>query len=314
MKIPILIIGGPTASGKSALALDLALHFKGVILNGDSLQIYKGLPLLTAKPTLDALTKFPHFLYNLFQETEVCSVAKWQALALEHINEAFIQGNLPIIVGGTGMYLNSLIKGLSLIPEISPSLRLQVRQDYQILGPLAFYERLIARDSSSALLNPNDKQRCMRAWEVLLETGKPLSEWQKKLNQAAIEHLNIATILLLPDREELYRHSADRFNNMLQTGVIEEIKEFNLSHPSQNHSLAKAVGYRELSSYIEGELDLEKAVSLSHIATRHYIKRQYTWFRNQVKDAYVIKTIYGLNNKKDVLQKALDHVKRLIEN
>lgn len=313
MKIPILIIGGPTASGKSALALDLALHFNGVILNGDSLQIYKGLPILTAKPTLEAFAKVPHCLYNLFQEKEVCSVAQWQSLALDHINEASLRGNLPIVAGGTGMYLNSLIKGLSLIPEVSPSLRLRVRQDYETLGSFAFYERLIAKDPASSLLKPGDKQRCMRAWEVLLETGKPLSEWQKNLNRTALEPLKIETILLLPDREQLYAYSAERFGAMLRAGVIEEIKEFNQRHPAQSHSLAKAVGYRELSAYIEGKLSLEEACALAQQATRHYIKRQFTWFHNQVKEACVIKAIYGLNNKEDVFQKARSLVERLIK-
>ena len=306
MKTNILIIGGPTASGKSKLALDLAEKLNGVIINGDSMQIYKDLHLLTAKPSKQDLQKIEHRLYGVLDLDEPCSVAKWQKLALKEIDDISRQGKTPIIVGGTGLYLNALVEGLSSIPEVSPKIRTQARKDYDQMGSQKFHDRLKEHDPTMGeKLPPEDRQRCIRAWEVFQETGKSISEFQGAKNREPIKHLNPIQIMILPDRGALNQRSEDRFDQMMEGGALEEVKALLQNHPQPNHPLAKAVGVPELTSYLRGEVTLDEAIELAKISTRQYAKRQSTWFRNQVKEAYVVDEVYS----GEVLEEVLRFVK-----
>lgn len=308
MKVPVLIIGGPTASGKSSLALDLAQELDGIIINGDSLQIYKGLEILTASPSHQDRQEVPHRLYGLLDKDHVCTVGMWQDLALREITSA--KGKFPIIVGGTGLYLDSLIKGLSTIPPISKATRDQARQEYETLGANAFHHRLQEIDPQAASrIAPGDTQRMTRAWEVYLETQVPLSQWQQKKKKKKIKDLNPFSILVLPDRETLYAHAEERFAHMIDLGVLEEVKA-TMTIISPSHPLTKAIGFLPLAEYLKNHLTLEEAIDQSKTMTRQYIKRQYTWFRNQVQNAFMVDHIYARREKTNILSDLLETLRQ----
>lgn len=307
MTIPVLIIGGPTASGKSNLALDLAQEANGFIINGDSLQIYKGLNILTASPTDTDKHLVPHRLYGIMGPGQACTVALWQDMALEEIKSA--QGRLPIVVGGTGLYLNALVEGLSHIPSVSASVRSQARQEYETLGQDAYHQRLRQVDPLSATkINAGDQQRLTRAWEVYLQTGKPLSQWQSQKDKNKISQLKISQVVLLPDREALYKRAEERFMKMIQQGALEEVREMMTILPS-SHPLSKALGFAPLALYLKDQLTLDEAMERSIVATRQYIKRQYTWFRNQVREALILEEVYFSEESPALKNRVLDFLK-----
>ena len=315
MKIPILIVGGVTASGKSNLALDLAKSLNGVILNGDSLQIYKGLPLLTAAPDLKQTKEGLHRLYGVLPPHQPCTVAIWQNLVLKEISSAHALGKVPIVVGGTGLYLQSLVKDFSEFPEISPEIRQKARREYEILGAVPYHERLKQVDAKTAKrIHASDGQRCIRAWEIFLQTGTPLSVWQSQKKTSKIDHLHPIQILLLPDRLKVYRQAEKkRFMHMIQTGALEEVR-FLMDTLSKEQSLYKALGFEALSDHLRGNLTLEEAVETSLRDTRRYIKRQYTWFRNQVQEAFIIHEIYESEKNSAILENLINFLKEAIKN
>ncbi|MCE9508094.1 MAG: tRNA (adenosine(37)-N6)-dimethylallyltransferase MiaA [Alphaproteobacteria bacterium] len=282
VKKPVLIIGGPTASGKSGLALALASPLSGVVINGDSMQIYQGLPILTAQPPAEDCAKIPHKLYAALPPEDTCSAARWRERALDEINKAQAENKLPIIVGGTGFYLKTLLKGISPIPDIPHGLRDKISALQKELGNPAFHQELAKRDPVMAVrLPPFNTQRLVRAWEVLEATGKSLAEWQALPPVPPPEDLRFLTITLLPPRDKLYAACNARFGQMLQAGALEEVKQFR-EHCPANAALSKALGYPELSAYLDGKISLEEATIAAQQSTRHYAKRQVTWFRHQI--------------------------------
>lgn len=282
MAAPVLIVAGPTASGKSRLALRLAERFAGVIINADSMQVYRELRVLTARPRSEATAKVPHRLYGVVPAAEACSAGRWREMALAEIAAAHAQGRLPMLVGGTGLYLKVLVDGLVELPPVPPSRRAEARALYDRLGGPGFQAALAARDPATARsLRPSDRQRLMRAWEVLEATGRPLAEWQSAATAGPPTHLRFAGILLAPPRAELFAACDSRFDAMMAEGALAEAKALLALALDPQLPAMKAVGIAELARHLRGELALPEAVALAQRATRRLAKRQLTWFRHQ---------------------------------
>lgn len=282
---PVIIIAGPTASGKSALALSLAKTLGGNLINGDSLQIYRGLPLLTAMPSAEDQKQAPHYLYgHLAPNDQVCSVAQWQKLALSCIETSYKQGRLPMVVGGTGLYLNALLKGLSHIPDVSPAVKEKSRTRHHSGGNKALYQDLQQWDPLLATrFHPNDTQRLLRGWEVFSETGIPLSTWQEKRDTNPIAHLRCYTILCLPPREALHKNAFNRLKKMGTQGAQSEVEALLTAGIPLSAPVFRALGAKEVASYLQEEITRQEAFDQAYYATRQYIKRQSTWFRHQLE-------------------------------
>lgn len=279
-----LIIAGPTASGKSAYALSCALDTNGVIINADSMQIYEDLPILTAHPEPEDLNLCPHKLYGIMPGSQACSVAMWLDMVQTEIAQTHEKDMRPIIVGGTGMYLLGLVDGLSSIPDIDPQIRSEARQLSTSMPIEDFYQNLIKLDPLIAgKIKPQDTQRLSRAYEVFRSTGKSITEWQTRPSIYMRDKYELQVIE--KPRDVLHQRATDRFDLMLKKGAIEEVA--NLIHKAYNPDLPvmRALGVKELSAYIKGEITLEKAREMAIISTRQYIKRQSTFFNNQFPEA-----------------------------
>jgi tRNA dimethylallyltransferase len=267
----VIVVAGPTASGKSALGLALAERFGGGVINADSMQVYRELRILTARPDADALRRAPHFLYGIIPAAERCSAGRWRGLALEAIGQC----RVPILVGGTGLYLKALMEGLSRIPPIPEDIRAAVGAH-----PDA-YEELSRRDPVSAARIPrNDVQRIARALEVLEATGKPMSEWRGGWQGA--EGLRFLVVLMAPPRDTLYAACDARFARMLENGAVEEVRALLALDLDPALPAMKALGVREVAAYVRGECSLDEARAAGQKWTRNYVKRQQTWFRHQL--------------------------------
>ncbi len=282
-------MAGPTASGKSALALDFAKNDNGVIINADSMQIYREIPIITAQPGLAMLQQIPHFLYGTIAVTEPFSVAKWLELVQKEINNAHAIGKTPILVGGTGMYIKALTDGIAQIPEISTTIRQQVRQMCEVENAAAIHKILCAADPQmAAKLNPADTQRLIRAYEVLLQTGKSLLYWQQQKSPALFPPEIFSSFILLPQRDKIYRQCEQRLVQMVEDGALDEIKALADMQLPPNLPAMRALGVPEFLAHVKGELTLAKAIELAQQHTRNYVKRQFTWFRHQMPGATVL--------------------------
>jgi tRNA dimethylallyltransferase len=279
-KQSVLIIAGPTASGKSVLALELADMFGGTVINADSMQIYRDLRILTARPDASAEARVSHRLYGFLDAAERGSAAQWRALALDEIAAATRAGKLPIIVGGTGLYLRALEKGLAPVPEIPEQIRGEATDLYRLLGGVGFRERLAELDPEGARLLPGDRQRLVRAYEVVRATGRPLGAWQSEPSPPA--PYRFATILLMPPREWLYAGCEARFVQMIEAGALAEVASLAARGLDPELPAMKALGVPELLQHLRGEMALEVAVTAAQQRTRQYAKRQMTWFRHQM--------------------------------
>ena len=279
----VLVVGGPTASGKSGLALALAQRLNGVVINADSMQIYRELSVLTARPDPKALAAAPHRLYGVLSAREACSVARWLGLALAEISSCHHAGTVPVMTGGTGLYLRALMLGLSELPEIPAEIRAAARERLEAVGPAALHADLARRDpDGAARLKPGDRQRIIRAWEVLEATGRPLSDWQRADRGTPPPGLSFSTIVLDPPRADLYGSCDRRFDAMLAAGGLEEAQALEALGLDPALPALKALGVPELRRHLAGELSLEAAAALARQSTRRYAKRQVTWFRHQV--------------------------------
>jgi tRNA dimethylallyltransferase len=286
-EITIHIIAGPTASGKSSLALKLAHELNGTIINCDSMQIYDGLHILTAQPSKEDMAVVPHKLYSALQPDENCSAGIWRDMAEKEINAALAENRTPIICGGTGLYIKALMEGLSPIPQIPKEVREAAVKRQQELGNPGFYEELKERDpETAARFHPQHTSRLIRAWEVLAATGRTLSQWQKKTKNAPPDSWNFEIHKVMPPREELHRNCDARFVKMLDNGALEEVIKLNAEIDAgtvpPDALLTKALGYTYLRDYMHGKLTREQAIALSQAQTRQYAKRQVTWFKHQL--------------------------------
>lgn len=296
-KNPVIIIGGTTASGKSALSLDVAKNFNGVIINADSMQIYKDLPIISACPSVDDMKQAPHKLYQILSHNQDCSAGKWCELATNEIIMAWNSGNIPIIVGGTGMYIKSLIDGLSPIPDIDDKIKHEVRELSKTHSAPELHQILNEFDNKTALkLSENDTQRISRAIEVYKGTGISLSDWHQQPNRKILPQANFFTITILPTKEELYPACDTRFAKMIKEGAIDEVKNALDKGASENSAMFNSLGAKQIASYLREELSIEEAEELSCRQTRQYAKRQNTWFKNQISSDICINERYNPDN------------------
>jgi tRNA dimethylallyltransferase len=277
-KPPLALIAGPTASGKSALALAVAERTGGVIVNADSAQVYRDLPVLSAAPTDEERARAEHRLYGFLNGSEPCSAADWAARAREEIAEIHGQERLPIIAGGTGLYMRTLLEGIAPIPAIDPEVRREVRET-SVDENRARLEKL--DPTAAAQLKPGDKARIARALEVVLSTGRPLSHWQQQHEGGIGGQVELRPIILLPPRDWLYTRCDERFAGMVRRGAVEEVKALLARKLDPSLPIMRGIGVREIAAYAAGETALEEAVAAGQQATRRYAKRQYTWFAHQ---------------------------------
>jgi len=290
---PALIVAGPTASGKSALALEIARHVGGTIVNADSMQVYRELRVLTARPSPADEALVPHLLYGVRSAAEAGSVAWWRGAALDAMDRARAAGRLPILTGGTGLYFAALAGGLAEIPDPGPEARAEARRLLAELGAPALHAGLAKVDpATAARLRPADSQRIARAWEVWRGTGMGLAAWQNRRSTAA--PWCFAAILLDPPRDALRAAIATRFDAMLRQGVLEEVRALLSLGLDPALPAMRAHGVPELSAYLRGRLTLEEAGQRTALVTGQYTKRQATWFRHHsLADATLTHTIHA---------------------
>ena len=284
---PVIIIAGPTASGKSALALELAASFGGTIINADSMQIYRDLRILTAQPDATATARAPHRLYGILDAAERGSVGCWRELALAEIAAAHRAGRLPIVVGGTGLYLRALQHGLAEVPPIPAAVLAEAAALFAAEGGAAFRERLRVLDPEGAQrLPPGDRQRLVRAFAVVRATGMPLAEWQGRGGGGA--PYRFLALLLMPPRRALYAACDTRLQAMIAAGALDEVAALAARGLAPDPPAMKALGVPDLLRHLRGEIALEAALALAQQATRRYAKRQTTWFRHQMNPDLVV--------------------------
>ncbi len=299
----VIVIAGPTASGKSALAVRTAETFRGTVINADSIQMYRDLNILSGCPDVNYLIRAPHRLFGFLPIKDSSSVAVWRDLAIQIISESWQGGRVPIICGGSGMYLRALIDGFSKVPKIPQKIRLSARQQFEELGNLAFYKDLLQRDPiMGSRIMPSDRQRMIRAWEVIETTGHSLSRWQED-NFSSSDSLSFFTILLMPERKRLYANCDYRFLEFLARGALDEVRGIIKLGLSSELPGMKALGLNQLTRYLKGELRLEEAIEVAQRDTRRFAKRQLTWFRNQFSSNYVINAQYSESIEKEIFPK-----------
>lgn len=285
MQNNIIIICGPTASGKSTFAMEMAKSQNGAIINADSMQIYKEIPVLTASPSKEDKNTIPHHLYNYISLQSDFSVAKYMKDAFAKIKEVEASGLLPIVVGGTGLYIHALIKGINNIPDIDSDVRTKTESMIDSLGKEEFHSILSKVDPDSASkIKIGDRQRMIRAYEVWMQTGKTIKSFQDENTEAPLKDYNISIIMLSPERGFLYKRCDERFRKLVDNGGLEEVKAL-MQYEDIN---TNALGFKELKSHSLGEISLEDAIILAQNKTRQYAKRQLTWFNNQIADKMVV--------------------------
>ena len=286
MEPHVVLLTGPTASGKSALALEFASRLEraggATIINADSMQVYRELRVLTARPSPAEENAVPHRLYGTLPAAEPWSVAAFCIDAQREIAAAKSAGRTPIVVGGTGLYFRALVEGLAPIPEVPAEVRDEARATMARLGPTAFHAALAARDPESAsVLEPGDSQRLVRAWEVVVATGRSIALWQRDPPQGGLGGPLVRAVLEVP-RETLYRRIDARFAAMFEGSGPEEVRALIDLGVPLDVPARRAVGVREMASYLAGELSRARTIELGQQATRRLAKRQMTWSRNQI--------------------------------
>jgi tRNA dimethylallyltransferase len=287
--MPVIhIIAGPTASGKSARALDHAAKENGIIVNADSMQVYDALPILTARPTADDIAAVPHRLYGTVPPAQACSAGIWRNVAIQEIEDILKSGKTPIIVGGSGLYIKALIEGFSPMPDVPEDIRARAVARQAALGNPAFHDELMRRDPViAARFHPMHTARLIRAWEVLEATGKSLSEWQSLPKQNPPDDWRFMVEVILPDRDTLNARCDTRFDAMMDGAVMTEIEDFaarlECGEIPQYALITRALGAQPLLAYHRGQTSKQEAVEQAKLETRQYAKRQMTWFRHQIK-------------------------------
>ena len=282
MSKKIILIAGPTASGKSKLAISLAKKIKGEIINADSMQVYKQLNILTARPKKKELKKIKHHLYGFCDVKKKYSTGEWIKLLLKTIRDIRIKKKIPIIVGGTGLYFKALTEGLVKIPNIPIKVRNKIRQMQKKLGQKQFYKKLKSFDPLiKSKIDKNDVQRSIRAYEIKYQTKKSIFDWFKKTKIFFSSDEFIKLYIDYP-RENLIKRINLRVENMFKDGAIQEVKRFNRLKVKKENSSNKVIGIKEITNLLNKQCTLEQAKELITIKTRQYAKRQATWARGQM--------------------------------
>lgn len=280
----LTLIAGPTASGKSRLALDMAEKTGAVIVNADSQQLYADLRVLSARPTIEDEARAEHRLYGVADAAESWSVGRWTRAVMPLLEELAAQDRPALLVGGTGLYFNALTRGLADIPAVPDAVRDTVQAAYDLEGEAAFRRRLAELDpTAAAAITPGDRQRLIRALAVAQATGRSLSDWkadtQPLLTPGAYEAL-----IVEPPRDRLYAACDARVSQMIQNGALDEVRALLARDLDPILPAMKAVGVPELAAHLSGATTLDQAIAAIRLSTRHYAKRQLTWFRNQTSD------------------------------
>ena len=298
-----LMICGPTAAGKSAVALALAERVGGTVINADSMQVYRDLRVVTARPSADEEARAPHRLYGIVDGSERASVASWLNLVAAAVDEARKAGRLPIIVGGTGMYLQAARDGIAPIPEVPAEIHQACLDELVARGGAAFRDELSKLDKETAArLFDGDSQRLVRAMGVVRATGRPISAWQSDPHQGALAGEAVA-ISVMPPRADTYARIDRRFAQMMEEGAVEEVEALAARRLDPSLPVMKAIGVREILAMQNGEIDRDRAIELASRDSRHYAKRQMTWIRNNYRaeidinekfSARIIKEIFSI--------------------
>ena len=304
----VVAIGGPTATGKTALSLALAQRFGGEIINADSMQVYRQLSVGTAKPTAEERAQAPHHLLDFLPPEQPYSVADFTAAAADLIGQITARGRLPLVVGGTGLYITSLLNGVRFAPEdTDPELRRRLQQQAETQGAEVLYARLQAVDPAyAAKVHPHNLPRVIRALELYESTGRTMSEQQRQSRPAAAPYRSLCLCLTRRDRAVLYRRIDQRVDKMLREGLLPEA-ELVWQNRERYRTAAQAIGYKEFFPYFEGKEPLDTCVNRLKQATRQYAKRQLTWFRHQNEAQWLYL------DEEDVVQKAVEQVEHFLQ-
>ena len=284
MSKKIILLAGPTASGKSKLAIKLAEKLGGEIINADSMQIYKEFSILSSRPNKMEIKKIKHHLYGIISVKNVFSAGDWFTLAKKKIHRCITKKKIPIIVGGTGLYFNTITKGISKIPIIDNKTRAEVRNLFKKLGYRDFYKNLLKIDPKvKSRILPTDSQRSQRAYEVFLKTKKSVVDWVKN-TESEFMNFEIKKIFLNTPRNEILKKISLRTEQMFKEQCIEEVKKFNLLRINKTLSANKLIGVREINDFLNEAISLDHCKNLINIKTRQYAKRQNTWARGHMKN------------------------------
>lgn len=282
-----ILIAGPTASGKSRLALDLARRSGGTIINADSMQVYSILRVLTARPDEADMAAVAHALYGHVHPGEDYSTGRWLREVEDLLGSGRLEGGAPVFVGGTGLYFRALLEGLSPMPDIPDEIRQRWRAQLVAEGAASLHATLWQRDRAAAeALQPQDGQRIVRALEVVEASGRSILDWQAQRGRPLVDAASARLLVLEPDRAAVVARIESRFDRMVEAGAIEEVRALLALGLSQRMPAMKAIGVRELAGVLEGAMTLADAIAKAKAATRQYAKRQSTWFRNQFGTAW----------------------------
>jgi len=291
----VVIIAGPTASGKSALAIDAARALNSVVLNCDSMQIYKNIPVISAAPSAEERAKVEHRLYEIYDCSKRGNVVEWLDLCVAEIKKLWAENKVPVVVGGTGMYIDALINGVTPIPEVSAEIREKVQDWLDKEGLLKLYDFLQKHDVDiAAKLNPNDKTRIVRAVEIMMATNKKVSEWYKVPMIKKLPDAEFIVVKIVPAIDVIEDRCKQRLDKMVyEWGALKEIEYLAQSKIPETLPAMKALGVPELMRYVKGETSLEEALQEAKLHTRQYAKRQRTWLRNKLPADIVAEDVYA---------------------
>jgi tRNA dimethylallyltransferase len=287
-ELDAILITGPTASGKSALAVRLARERNGVVVNADSMQVYDTLRLLTARPSRDEMEGIAHHLYGHVAATRAYSTGEWLRDVAKLLPDLRARGQLPVLVGGTGLYFKALTGGLSEMPEVPQDIRCEIRERLIREGAEALHAELVSKDAVVGdALEPKDGQRIVRALEVLAATGRSISDFQGRQGPMIVDPKRAKKFVVLPDRGVLHERINRRFEKMLDQGAVEEVRALLELQPAPDAPVMKAIGVREIADMLEGRMSRSDVIERASALTRQYAKRQMTWFRNQMDESWM---------------------------
>ena len=303
----VIVIGGPTASGKSALALDIAWSCNGEVVNADSMQVYKDIPILSACPTSEDMAKVPHHLYQIYDADFNGTVVAWLDQAEKVIRDCWRRNKLPVVVGGTGLYLEHLMSGTTPIPETTPETRAELYALCKKIGTRHIHEKLAEIDPQTASrIAPGDTTRVLRSYAIYMQTGISPSQWRQEPMVKRLPEAKFIAIKVNPPKEELDALCRVRFDKMLQQGALAEVVKLAEKNLPDTLPVMKALGVPELMAFLRQECSLEEAVELAKLHTRQYCKRQRTWFINRFPQDFLLNACYRdknflINNVKKIL-------------
>ncbi len=305
-KNPVLVIVGPTASGKSALGAEVASALNGVVLNCDSMQIYKDIPIIAAAPSQEEKSLAEHRLFEIYDCDKRGNVVEWLDLCVAEIRKLWGENRLPVVVGGTGFYVESLLYGVTPIPETSAEVREKLQQRLQNEGLDVLYDELKQKDAEQAdKINRQDKTRVVRALEIIEDTGRKVSDWYRESMVQKIPEADFVVVKILPSLEVIAQRCRMRLDKMVyELGALKEIENLLMRGLDENLPAMKALGVPELGKAVKGELALDEALELAKLHTRQYAKRQRTWLNNKIKADLVLSDIYS--GQKDYLQQIIN--------